>query len=33
MILRHMMRYLSYLSLVGIAGLYIAGCAIHDPQG
>jgi len=28
---RHVRRYLSYLSLVAIAGLFIAGCVIQDP--
>lgn len=28
---RHVGRYLSYLCLVGVAGLFIAGCVIQDP--
>src|SRR5215510_12174905 len=28
---RHVWRYLSYLSLVALAGLFIAGCVIQDP--
>lgn len=31
MICRYMGRYLSYLSLLGIAGLFMAGCVIHEP--
>ncbi len=31
MVLRRMMRYLSYLSLLGIAGLCLASCVIQDP--
>jgi outer membrane protein OmpA-like peptidoglycan-associated protein len=31
MTFRHVWRYLSYLSLVAIAGLFIAGCVIQDP--
>ena len=31
MTLRHVLRYLSYLSLVAIAGLFVAGCVIQDP--
>jgi OmpA-OmpF porin, OOP family len=33
MALRHVWRYLSYLSLVVIAGLFITGCVIREPQG
>jgi hypothetical protein len=32
MVLRHVWRYLSYLSLVMIAGLSIAGCVIQEPR-
>src|SRR5215510_8237662 len=32
MALRHVWRYLSYLSLVMIAGLFIAGCVIQEPR-
>ena len=28
---RHVGRYLSYLCLLGMAGLFIAGCVIQDP--
>ena len=28
---RHVGRYLTYLSLVGIVGLFLAGCVIQDP--
>jgi outer membrane protein OmpA-like peptidoglycan-associated protein len=31
MTLRHVWRYLSYLSLVVIAGLFVAGCVIQEP--
>src|ERR1051325_8481733 len=31
MLFRHVWRYFSYLSLVAIAGLFIAGCVIQDP--
>src|SRR5437870_3397953 len=31
MTFRHVWRYLSYLSFVAIAGLFIAGCVIQDP--
>jgi len=31
MTFRHVWRYLSYLSLVVIAGLFVAGCVIQDP--
>jgi len=31
MTFRHVWRYLSYLSLMAIAGLFIAGCVIQDP--
>src|SRR4030095_12096484 len=32
MVLRHVWRYLSYLSLVMITGLSIAGCVIQEPR-
>jgi flagellar motor protein MotB len=32
MALRHVWRYLSYLSLVVIAGMFIAGCVIQEPR-
>jgi OmpA-OmpF porin, OOP family len=32
MVLRHVWRYLSYLSLVMIVGLSIAGCVIQEPR-
>jgi outer membrane protein OmpA-like peptidoglycan-associated protein len=32
MVLRHVWRWLSYLSLVVIAGLFIAGCVIQEPR-
>ena len=31
MIFRHVGRYLTYLSLMGIVGLFLAGCVIQDP--
>src|SRR5215831_12240075 len=31
MISRHVGRYLTYLCLVGIVGLFLAGCVIQDP--
>jgi len=31
MTLRHVWRYLSYFCLVGLVGLFIAGCVIQDP--
>jgi len=31
MIFRHVGRYLTYLSLVGFVGLFLAGCVIQDP--
>jgi len=31
MIFRHVGRYLTYLSLVGMVGLFLAGCVIQDP--
>src|SRR5262245_18890618 len=31
MIFRHVGRYLTYLSLVGMVGLVLAGCVIQDP--
>src|SRR5215510_10315953 len=32
MALRHVWRYLSYLSLVMIAGMFIAGCVVQEPR-
>jgi outer membrane protein OmpA-like peptidoglycan-associated protein len=32
MALRHVWRYLSYLSLVVMAGMFIAGCVIQEPR-
>jgi outer membrane protein OmpA-like peptidoglycan-associated protein len=32
MALRHVWRYLSYLSLVVVAGMFIAGCVIQEPR-
>src|SRR5215510_14398940 len=32
MALRHVWRYLSYLSLVMVAGMFIAGCVIQEPR-
>src|SRR5262249_10235886 len=32
MALRHVWRYLSYLSLVVLAGMFIAGCVIQEPR-
>jgi len=32
MVLRHVWRYLSYLSLVVMSGLFIAGCVIKEPR-
>jgi flagellar motor protein MotB len=32
MALRHVWRYLSYLSLMVIAGMFIAGCVIQEPR-
>jgi outer membrane protein OmpA-like peptidoglycan-associated protein len=32
MVLRHVWRYLSYLSLVMVAGMFIAGCVIQEPR-
>src|SRR5258706_11413323 len=31
MVVRHIRRYLSYLSLLGIAGLFMAGGVVSDP--
>lgn len=31
MVVQRIGRYLSYLGLIGIAGLFMAGCAINDP--
>ena len=33
MALRHVGRCLSYLGLMVIAGVFIAGCVIQDPRG
>ena len=32
MVLRHVWRYLSYLSLMTIAGVFMAGCVIQEPR-
>ena len=32
MVLRYVWRWLSYLSLVVIAGLFITGCVIQEPR-
>ena len=31
MVVQRIVRYLSYLSLIGIAGLFMAGCVINEP--